>query len=158
MTLHVRTALPTDAVALCRVINRIIQIGGTTAYDTPFSPEGLIAEFLRPKFIIACHLAETENGAVGFQSIVRSDPDWSGPDRLGPEWALISTYVAEGTQGTGIGTRLFAQTLHAARADGVASINATIRLGNAGGRAYYSRMDFVPWREDVQTVWQRFDF
>lgn len=76
----------------------------------------------------------------------------SGPDHLPSDWAVIATYVALDQQGRGIGRKLLAATLAAAREAGVSNIDATIRAENTGGLAYYSRMGFVDYRMSDETI------
>lgn len=134
------------------LINRIIAIGGTTAYSASFDGGKIISEFIGPELAICCHVA-VENGKVcGFQALLWADPSWPGDDRLPADWALIATYVDPEAHGKGIGRALFACTEAAARDAGVSAIDATIRKENAGGLSYYARMGFVDYRSSGETV------
>jgi RimJ/RimL family protein N-acetyltransferase len=72
----------------------------------------------------------------GFQSLSRYGD-------LPPGWADIGTFARQPRTGTG--SALFAATRTAARAAGIATLNATIRADNVGGLAFYRRLGFVPY-------------
>ena len=59
-TIHVRPARPDDAPALCAFLNEIIRIGGTTAHQTPFTPESFVAHYLAGPGFVSCFVAEDE--------------------------------------------------------------------------------------------------
>lgn len=157
MTLTIRLATVTDAPAMCLLINRIIAIGGTTAFRDPFDDAMMRDQIIAPPGAICCHLAQDAQGLAGFQALFMADPAWDGPDPLGPDWGLIGTYVAAGRQGQGIGKSMFAATKAAARAAGITRLDATIRRENTGGLAYYTAMGFVDWRADANSLSKRFD-
>jgi ribosomal protein S18 acetylase RimI-like enzyme len=152
MSLTVRPAQISDAELMAELINKLIAKGGTTAYRRPFDGEGIVKYFIQPRYGISCAVAVDGVEIVGFQSLEWSDPDAPGPDNLPSDWAVIATYVALGQQGRGIGRKLLAATLDAARAAGVSNIDATIRAENTGGLAYYSQMGFVDYRMGDETV------
>lgn len=130
-----------DALAMAALLNRIIAIGGTTAHEAPFAPEAIIAHYIQGDEPICCHLAEDEQGLIGFQSV--------GHNAALPEgWGDIGTFVAPDRQRSGAGQALFAVTVTAARGAGVKVLNATIRADNAPGLGYYARRGFVDYAED----------
>ncbi|MBL8562787.1 MAG: GNAT family N-acetyltransferase [Gemmobacter sp.] len=136
-----RPARPEDAPAMAALLNRIIAIGGTTAHEAPFTPEAIITHYIAGDEPICCHLAEDEQGLIGFQSV--------GHNAALPEgWGDIGTFVASDRQRTGAGRALFAVTMTAARGAGVTVLNATIRADNAPGLGYYARRGFVDYAED----------
>lgn len=136
-----RPARPEDAPAMAALLNRIIAIGGTTAHETPFAPESIIHHYIAGEEPICCHLAEDEQGLIGFQSV--------GHNPALPEgWGDIGTFVAPDRQRTGAGQVLFAITVTAARGAGLKVLNATIRADNAPGLGYYARRGFVDYAED----------
>jgi GNAT superfamily N-acetyltransferase len=134
------------------LLNALIARGGTTAFRHPFDADAIAAAFLDPKFGICCFCAEDGGAVAGFQALEWADPDWPGPDRLPADWAIIATYVAADRHGAGIGRRLFAATLAAARAAGVRRIDATIRRENALGLGYYGAMGFRDYRSGEETI------
>jgi len=123
------------------LLNRIIAIGGTTAHEVAFTPEAIIAHYIEGVEPICCHLAEDDQGLIGFQSV--------GHNPALPEgWGDIGTFVAPDRQRSGAGQALFAVTVTAARGAGVRVLNATIRADNAPGLGYYARRGFVDYAED----------
>lgn len=156
MPIEVRSASPHDAEAMAELLNRIISAGGTTAYRQPFDGAGIVSEFIEPKLGICCHIASDELGICGFQALLWCDPDWTGPDKLPSDWAVIATYVDPDRHGKGVGRALFGCTSVAAKNAGVSYIDATIRRENTGGLGYYSRMGFVDYRSGSESVSKRF--
>ncbi len=143
MTLTTRLATPADAMAMTRILNDIIKTGGTTAHETPYSPEKIFTDYICNKHGISCVIAEISNALVGFQSIERPYP---GGNSFPDNWAIIATFVKQGQIGAGIGTALFQTTRNIAKKAGIAAIDATIRADNAGGLRYYSKMGFVDYK------------
>ncbi|MBB3464114.1 L-amino acid N-acyltransferase YncA [Rhizobium sp. BK377] len=133
--LTIRKATVDDAEELCRLINEIIEAGGTTALQDPFSPEILADWFISGEFAIVCHVAQAGSGLTGFQFLSRYGD-------LPEGWADIGTFARQSPKISGVGTALFAATLSAAEERNIDVINATIRADNAGGLAYYEKMGF----------------
>lgn len=152
MTVMIRPAIPADAQAMAALLNAVIRRGGTTAHLRPFDVPGITSTFIAPPRGICCFCAAEGTEVMGFQSLEWVDPDWPGPDRLPPGWAIIATYVALGRHREGLGRSLFSATRDAARAAGVERVDATIRRQNTGGQGYYARMGFVDYRSSEQTV------
>ncbi|MES2967760.1 MAG: GNAT family N-acetyltransferase [Pseudomonadota bacterium] len=132
----VRAATPPDAVAMADLLNRIIHIGGTTAHEVSFTPAQIDAHYISGQHLVCCHLALLDHVVLGFQSLERHAD-------LPADWADIGTFVDPDQQRLGIGGALFAATAAAARAAGIAVINATIRADNWPGLGYYARRGFV---------------
>ena len=137
---------------MATILNALIVQGSTTAHRAPFSPDQIADQFLISRFAISCFCALDAGQVIGFQALEWSNPDWPGADRLPPDWAIISTYVAPHRQGKGIGRALFAATRAAAETAGANRIDATIRCENAGGLAYYTRLGFTEYRESAEAV------
>ena len=57
----------------------------------------------------------------------------------------------------GLGRKLFAESLAAAKAAGLQHIDATIGADNEAGLAYYAAMGFVPYRDGDGAIPHRFD-
>ena len=132
----IRPVQPGDAAELADLLNAIIARGGTTAFETPVTPEGLTQAYLIGPSVHCCFVAEADGALAGFQ--------WLGtqgflPDDIGD----IATFTRIGSTQSGIGSALFAATCARARELGLTAINATIRADNVGGLAFYSRMGFV---------------
>lgn len=139
MELLVRPTVHADAPALADLLNEIIAAGGTTAYETPFTPQAFADAHIDGPGVITSVLAEDGDGrAMGFQILLASD-------KLGPGWGDIGTFARRGSTTRGIGSALFAATRAAAIAAGLKAINATIRADNMGGLAFYAKMGFVDY-------------
>ena len=136
MSLSVRPYAPGDEGALCEVINAIIAAGGTTAHETPFTPEGLVDHALAGARVLCCHVALWDGVPVGFQSVTRNP-------KLPPGWGDMSSFTRRDPKVPGAGRALFAATRACAKALGLVALNATIRADNGPGLGYYSAMGFV---------------
>jgi GNAT superfamily N-acetyltransferase len=140
--LAVRPALHADAAAMAELINAIIAIGGTTAYEALFDTASMDAEFISLPQLVSCFVAEEDGRIVGFQSLMRGFED---DDPFPDDWGIIGTFARVGLTRRGVGAALFAHTIEAARAAGINTIDATIRADNTGGLAFYSRLGFVDY-------------
>ncbi|WP_132657243.1 MULTISPECIES: GNAT family N-acetyltransferase [unclassified Rhizobium] len=133
--MNIRKADPADARELSEILNEIIAIGGTTAIETPLSPEELADWFITGEWPLTCHVAESSSGLAGFQSLSL----YGNPPK---GWADIATFARQNPKIPGAGTALFAATLAVAKERNIEFINATIRADNTGGLAYYEKMGF----------------
>jgi L-amino acid N-acyltransferase YncA len=139
MELHVRPTMRADALALADLLNEIIAAGGTTAYETPFTPDAFADAHIDGPGVITSVVVEDESGRpMGFQILLATD-------KLGPGWGDIGTFARRGSTTRGIGSALFAATKAAATAAGLQAVNATIRADNTGGLAFYAKMGFVDY-------------
>ena len=145
MTLHVRPAIPADAPAMAELINAIITIGGTTAHEDPFTAAAMDADYISSPQSLSCVVAESAGQLLGFQGLALPYPG----DPMPPGWATIGTFARVGLTQRGVGSALFSRTLKAARAAGIATIDATIRADNTGGLTFYSRLGFVDYDRRV---------
>ena len=135
----VRPPISLDASDMARLLNEIIEIGGTTARTTPVTGADMLDQMAqnaeRSAWTVALDDAER---VVGFQ--------WITPwDQLPPDAADISTFVQVGRTGLGIGSALFEATQKAAKALGYRWINANIRADNEGGLIYYQSRGFIDY-------------
>ena len=123
-----------DTRNACDLLNKIIQIGGTTAINVALSRD----EFTDWAHGEGCvwHIAERDDGTLlGFQ--------WIGPwEGLDADTIEIATFVRAGQTGQGIGSKLFEVTKSAARAMNKNWIEAEIRSDNEGGLIYYQSIGF----------------
>lgn len=130
--MNIRKAIPQDRDAITKILNEVILIGGTTAYEEP-KEVTFFDRFITPEdnrtFL---HVAEVDGVVVGFQ--------WMNPDKDG--MGMIATFAQAGTTQRGIGSALFKQTLQCCCEAGYTLLDATIRGDNTGGLAYYSKMGF----------------
>lgn len=131
----VRRATLADRDALTAILNKIIAIGGTTAYEEPLEPS-YFDRFINssdPKVFLL--VAEADGVVVGMQWMEPLNPP---NDHLGG----IATFAQPETTQRGIGSGLIAVTKAESVAAGYTGIEAKIRADNTGGIAYYSKMGF----------------
>lgn len=134
--IRVRPAMQLDTASMARLLNEIIEIGGTTALVRPVTGQD-IAEWMtiipdRASWHVAL---DAQERVVGFQ--------WIEPNaQLPPQAAEIATFVQVGQTGLGIGSALFSATAKAAKALGYVWIRANIRADNEGGLTYYQSRGF----------------
>ena len=136
--LRVRPFQPGDEGALTAILNAIIAAGGTTAYETPFTPERLRATHLDGASVLCCHVVLDRDHPVGFQ-VLNANP------ALPEGWGDIASFTRRDPPVRGAGTALFAATRARARALGLSTLNATIRADHRPGLAYYAKMGFVDY-------------
>jgi L-amino acid N-acyltransferase YncA len=141
MTLTTRRATSEDAEAMASLINEIIAIGGTTAIETPFTRASMDHDFVSGPHVISCIVAEENGELLGFQVLLGSTEE----EPMLPGWGSIGTYARIAQTRSGVGRALFTETVKAARAAGLHTIDATIRADNTGGLTFYSRMGFVDY-------------
>ena len=134
--LTIRPVTSADATELAELLNAIIARGGTTAFETPFSPDHLREAYLTGPTVHCCFVAEANGQLLGFQTLGTQN---FLPAQIGD----IATFTRLGGTQSGVGSALFAATTARARALGLSAINATIRADNVGGLAFYSRIGFV---------------
>ena len=134
--LAIRPAHCDDTEGMRTLLNEIIRVGGTTAITNELSIDGMREWFICGEAVVSCFVAVDSDGAiVGFQSL-------SKYDSLPAGWVDIATFASRSRHKSGVGSALFARSREAASKLGFAAINATIRVVNEGGLAYYSRMGF----------------
>ncbi len=134
--IKVRRPISLDTNSMARLLNEIIEQGGTTALTRPVTGTD-IQEWMdfNPEKS-AWHVAVNDDEQiVGFQ--------WIEPKEDLPLEAVdIATFVQIGQTGLGIGSALFDATKKAAKDLGYAWINANIRADNEGGLIYYQSRGF----------------
>jgi L-amino acid N-acyltransferase YncA len=137
MALLIRPARAEDASGLSELINRIIERGGTTALETPYTAAEFDRAYISGPDVISCFVAidQPTGQYEGFQGLGRL----AG---LPEGYADIGTFARLGGTQSGVGTALFQATRAHAVSLGLNGVNATIRADNTGGLAYYSRMGF----------------
>ena len=134
-----RPAADNDIEGMRTLLNEIIRVGGTTAITNELSPDEMREWFISGEAVVSCFVAVDSDGTIaGFQSL-------SKYDSLPAGWVDIATFASRSRHQSGVGTALFARTREAASKLGVATINATIRVVNEGGLAYYGRMGFTTY-------------
>ncbi len=143
MNVKIRPAAPDDAAELADLINEIIAIGGTTAWQTKFTPEYFVEHYIAGPDCLSCVVAEADR-LYGFQGLSRSKT-------LPANWADIGSFARVAPKLPGVGAALFAATKIKARELGLVAINAQIRADNKPGLGFYSKMGFVDYgvKKDV---------
>ena len=134
--LTIRPAVNANTERMRTLLNEIIRAGGTTAMTNELSIDEMREWFISGETVVSCFVAvDSEGTIVGFQSL-------SKYGSLPAGWVDIATFATKSRQKSGVGSALFAHTREAASKLGFSAINATIRVENVGGLAYYSRMGF----------------
>ncbi len=135
-SLTIRPAVDADIEGMRTLLNEIIRVGGTTAITNELSRDEMREWFISGEAVVSCFVAVDSDGTIaGFQSL-------STYGSLPAGWVDIATFASRSHHKSGVGSALFAHTREAASKLGFAAINATIRVENMGGLAYYSRMGF----------------
>ncbi len=132
MTVTVRQSRPEDAAAMTAILNRIIEIGGTTAHEVPRTETEVRRDYIDGPGVQTSVVAEVGGQVVGWQSVAI----WHGESHIG-------SFVQPGLQAGGVGAALFALTCKLARIAGLTRIEAAIRADNVPGLAYYARIGFA---------------
>ena len=134
--INVRPAIRLDQDSMARLLNEIIEKGGTTALVRPVTGQDIGEWMAERPGKSAWHVAVNDSEqVVGFQWITSAN-------YLPEEAAEIATFVQIGQTGLGIGSALFKATCAAAKALGYGWINANIRADNEGGLIYYQSRGF----------------
>lgn len=119
----------------CALLNDLIEIGGSTAHQTPFDGPRFAAAFLTDDLIVSSFVALDQTGDVaGFQVVERGDDD--------PQSGYISSFARPTDPIKGVGRALFAETTSAMKDAGITRIIAVIRADNTSGLGYYTAMGF----------------
>jgi L-amino acid N-acyltransferase YncA len=133
----IRPAIPSDAEAMAAILNAVIALGGTTAHETPKSPDQVRWDYIAGPDVLSSVVAEVEGRIVGWQSVGQ----WQ-------DEAHIGSFVQPGLQAKGTGAQMFDLTCMLLRAKGIGSIIASIRADNLPGLTYYARIGFVDVAQD----------
>jgi len=149
---EIRPARPADAEDMAEVQNAIYRAG---LRASPVDVAQVRRHYLDTDHRIACTVAEQEGRVVGFQSLIRA---WPGnPYDVAEEWGIIGTHIHPDAGRSGLGRRLFAASLAAARTAGLRYNDASIGVNNAPALAYYTVMGSMPYRHGGDTSAHRFD-
>src|SRR5699024_2978721 len=129
---EIRPARPSDADEMAEVQNAIYRAGLRAG---PVDAALVRERYLDMEYGVACTVAERDGRVVGFQSLNRA---WPGNPYDVPEgWGIIGTHIRPDAGRRGIGRRLFAVSLVAAKTAVLRDINARIRDDNSQiGRAH----------------------
>ena len=140
MEITIRRVTLEDAPAIVELLNPIIQAGTYSVMEQTFTVEDQI-EFIHsfPEGGLY-HLATANDSrqVLGIQDVIPISPGSQVFGHVGE----ISTFVALGAQGQGIGRCLSQATFRAAQALDFRKLMATIRADNPGALAFYRRQGF----------------
>lgn len=133
MTFETRPMTAADIPACVEIINPIIAQGGTTAYETPYTVDGLTAKYLEepPVTNVVLH-----NGTIiGFQAAFEIE---TGTYSIG-------TFTDRNNPVRGAGAAIMTKTKQDCRIHGGTVILAKITSDNTGGLSFYSKMGFADY-------------
>ncbi len=132
MTLIARPMTAEDVPACVDIINHIIGLGGTTAYEEPYTVDALKAHYLEEADI--SNVVEDNGRIAGFQAVFAQD---------NPTEYSVGSFTDQKAPVKGAGAVLMAKMKEDCRAAGGTSIVAKITSDNTGGLAFYSKMGFL---------------
>lgn len=135
MTITVRPIEAKDIPECVAIINPIIEAGGSTAYETPFTEDAFESYYLIDPQISL--VAVADGRVVGFQGCF---------PQADPKVLSVGTFSDRTNPVSGAGRALFAGTVVAARKLNATAIIAKITSDNTGGLTYYSKMGFKDWK------------
>ena len=138
MELRIRDVAPTDAAAICAVINPIIDARVYTVFDEPFTVEGERRYIERFPVRGVWKVAEASEAIVGFQVLEPIATYTRALDHVGS----LGTYVALAARRQGIARALFAATLETARARGYEKLFTFVRADNPAALSTYRAHGF----------------
>ncbi|NHF73942.1 GNAT family N-acetyltransferase [Paracoccus sp. 12-3] len=147
-----RPARPDDAADLAAVQNAIFDAG---LRKTGVDEDRMRALYLDHPNTIRLTVADRGGRVLGFQWLGTAWPGNEYGVTLG--WGMIGTHIRPDAGRSGIGRRLFAETLAAAQRAGLAHIDASIGDDNAPAFAYYQAMGFRPYRKSEGRTPHRLD-
>ncbi|WBU60503.1 GNAT family N-acetyltransferase [Paracoccus albus] len=147
-----RQAQPDDAGGMAEVQNAIFDAG---LRKTAVDEDKMRSLYLEHPNTLRLTIAEGEGEILGFQWLGVAWPDNEYGVATG--WGMIGTHIRPDAGRIGIGRRLFAKTLQAARIARLAHIDASIGDDNAAGLAYYQAMGFRPYRKSEGRTPHRLD-
>ncbi len=151
--MDIRSATPSDAEGMKAVHDEIFAAGLRKA---PGDIGQVMTSYIEQTDRIGCFVAVNDDGRIlGFQSLRYARPD--NPYGVAEGWGIIGTHVSPHASRQGVGSGLFRATLDAAKASGLAKIDASIGADNALGLAYYEAMGFRTYRTPQGLVCKVFE-
>jgi L-amino acid N-acyltransferase YncA len=136
--LRIRNVAPTDAAAICAVINPIIDARVYTVFDEPFTVDGERHYIERFPARGVWKVAEADERIVGFQVLEPIATYTRALDHVGS----LGTYVALAARRRGIARALFAATLDTARTKGYEKLFTFVRADNPAALGAYRAHGF----------------
>ncbi|MEJ6489870.1 GNAT family N-acetyltransferase [Leucobacter sp. USCH14] len=148
----IRQAVDADADDMVEVQNAIYCAGLRSG---PVDIATVRERYLEMSYRIACTVADKDGRVIAFQSLKWAWPD--NPYGLAADWGIIGTHVHPEAGRSGLGRRLFEESLAAARVAGIAHIDASIGADNAPALSYYAAMGFAPYMRRGGDIAHRLD-
>ncbi|WP_375279537.1 GNAT family N-acetyltransferase [Pseudooctadecabacter sp.] len=130
MTLFAREMTRADVPACLAIINHIISLGGSTAYEDPYTETALGDHYIGDA--VTANVVVEGDRIVGFQSTFEVEPGVYS----------IGSFTDQQNPVRGAGKVVTDKTKSDCRALGGHSIIAKITSDNTGGLAFYSKMGF----------------
>jgi len=140
-TIIVRPVQEQDLLALCDILNEIISIGGSTAYEGVFEAQSFDAVFVSGESCLECLVAVVNGTPMGFQAVAHYP-------NLPDDWLDISTFARVSGKVKGVGSALFSDMAKLLAGRGFSYLSASIRSDNQQGLAFYSKMGFEDYAVD----------
>lgn len=131
MTFEAREMRAEDVPACVIIINHTISLGGSTAYEEPYSEDGFAAHYFQEAEV--SNVVLNNGRIVGFQ----------GAFEVEKGVYSIGSFTDQQNPVRGAAVVMMDKTKEDCRANGVSSIIAKITSDNTAGLAYYSKMGFV---------------
>jgi L-amino acid N-acyltransferase YncA len=135
----IRPATPSDAGAVSRILNEIVNGGRHSVLDRTFSEaeEGAFIRDFPARGVF--HVAELPGeGIVGFQVLEPYLPESPAFAHV----AMMGTWVVESRRRHGVGRSLCAATFPEARRNGFGKIFTDVRADNDGSLAFHRSLGF----------------
>ena len=132
MTYDIRSLHREDAADLCELLNHIIRLGGSTAYEAEFSSKDFLEEFHEDPGVLGTLVAEHDGELCGFQTLHIVDAT-----RL-----AIASFADQRVRRPGVGRALFKESEKVAARYGAKTITAKIRADNIFGLRFYRGRGF----------------
>ena len=120
-----------DAAACADLLNHTIQLGGTTAYEEPYSVDDFDQHYREETAI--CHIVEQDGKILGFQGLFD----------IGDGVLSVGSFTDQRTPVRGAGRALIEQSKKVAKDLGYVSIIAKVTSDNSSGLSYYGKVGFV---------------
>jgi L-amino acid N-acyltransferase YncA len=137
----IRDAVPSDAAALVRILNPIIEARAFTAFDTPFSVEAEREYVLAfpPRGVWKVATQAEDDRVVGFQILEPFATYTRAFDHVG----TLGTFVHLAHRRQGVAKALFAATLNDARRKGYEKLFTFVRADNPAALQTYLAHGFA---------------
>jgi GNAT superfamily N-acetyltransferase len=151
---EIREGCPADAEAMSDVLQELVAAGNRTKAATP---NFALSHYIEHPHRLHCFVALDDYGKMlGFQSLKLAHETNAYGTPAG--WGIIGTHVRPSAARTGVGSRLFAETLVAAHEIHLPAIEAYIGKDNSAALAYYHGLGFRTHRHADQAICKSYQF